>query len=108
MTTIEPPALKEMIDTQADFVLIDVRERHEHETFNIGGLCIPMKDIIKKMEAIPKHKPVVLYCAKGLRSAIAAERLEYKDKKYTNLINLNGGIKNWRYYYYGGTILKPY
>ena len=29
--------LKEKLDRGDDFILIDVREPHEHEAFNIGG-----------------------------------------------------------------------
>jgi rhodanese-related sulfurtransferase len=37
----------------------------------------------------------VLYCAKGIRSAMVIQRLEEKYG-YTNLVNLSGGMYAWR------------
>lgn len=72
-------------------LLIDVREPFEHEAYNIGGTLIPFGEIIKHAANIPKDKPVVLYCRKGVRSQIAIQRLEDKFG-FTNLINLDGGL----------------
>lgn len=105
MTTIEPFALKKMIDDGADIALIDVREFYEHAQYNIGGILIPLRNILQHIGKIPKNKPVVLYCSKGLRSAIAIDKILSKDKQYTNLINLNGGLYSWKYYLYGNTDL---
>jgi rhodanese-related sulfurtransferase len=95
MNSITPLALKEKLDNNEAFVLIDVREEYEHNDFNIGGTLIPMNTVLEQMENIPKDKPVVLYCAKGIRSAMVIQRLEEKYG-YTNLINLSGGMYAWR------------
>lgn len=95
MNTITPIQLQEKINEKEDFILIDVREEFEHTDFNIGGLLIPMNTIFENIAAIPKNKPVVLYCAKGIRSAMVIQRLEEKCG-YTNLINLSGGMYSWR------------
>jgi rhodanese-related sulfurtransferase len=95
MNTITPSELQEKINNQEAFVLIDVREAFEHVEFNIGGTLIPMNTVFENTDAIPKDKPVVLYCAKGIRSAMVIQRLEEKYG-YTNLINLSGGMYGWR------------
>ncbi len=95
MNSIIPTALQEKITNKEDFILIDVREAFEHADFNIGGILIPMDTVFENIDAIPKDKPVVLYCAKGIRSAIVIQRLEEK-LGYTNLVNLSGGIYSWR------------
>ena len=75
-----------------EVMLIDVRELFEHEVNNIGGTLIPLGDIMNRSSGIPKDKPVVLYCQKGIRSQIAIQRLEEKYG-FTNLINLQGGLE---------------
>jgi rhodanese-related sulfurtransferase len=90
MQQINFSELQQLQQTQ-NILLIDVREKNEHDAFNIGGSLIPLGDIITNANAIPKDIPVVLYCRKGIRSQIAIQRLEDKFG-FTNLINLRGGI----------------
>lgn len=75
--------------------LIDVREDEEHEAFNLGGLNIPLGDIIQNAATIPTSGTVIFYCKRGIRSAIAIQRLEQRFG-YTNLINLQGGTMEWK------------
>lgn len=95
MNSIAPLDLKEKLDNRDELILIDVREEFEHEDFNIGGMLIPMNTVFEQIEKIPKDTSVVLYCAKGIRSAMVIQRLEEKYG-YTNLINLSGGMYEWR------------
>jgi rhodanese-related sulfurtransferase len=95
MNSITPIDLKEKLDNNEAIFLIDVREPFEHIDYNIGGLLIPMNTIFEQIENIQKDKPVVLYCAKGVRSSIVIQRLEDKFN-FKNLINLTGGMYNWR------------
>ncbi len=95
MNSITPSDLKEKLTNNEAVELIDVREEFEHNDFNIGGMLIPMNTVFEQIEKIPKNKPVVVYCAKGIRSAMVIQRLEEKYN-YHNLINLSGGIDAWR------------
>jgi rhodanese-related sulfurtransferase len=95
MNSITPLHLKEKLTNNEAIVLIDVREEYEHTDFNIGGTLIPMNTVFEQIEKIPKDKAVVLYCAKGIRSAMVIQRLEEKYG-YTNLINLSGGMYAWK------------
>jgi rhodanese-related sulfurtransferase len=80
---------------QQETYLLDVREFSEHEDFNIGGELIPLGELISRSANIPKDRPVIIYCKKGIRSQIAIQRLEEKFG-FTNLINLKGGIDAWK------------
>lgn len=91
MKQITHNELSEKIAAGEDLFLVDVRERFEHEEFNIGGILIPLGDVISKVNKIPTNKPVIIYCRKGIRSQIAIQRLEEKFG-FTNLYNLQGGI----------------
>ena len=92
MQQITLPELELLLKQNDPPLLIDVREPFEHEAYNIGGILISLSDIMHEAGNIPKNKPVVLYCRKGVRSHIAIQRLEEKFG-FTNLINLSGGIE---------------
>lgn len=94
MKEISVEELKEKIDNNEDFQLIDVRETFEYETSNLDGLNIPLASVILEKEKISKDKPVVIHCRSGKRSAQAIMLLEKEG--YTNLANLQGGILAWR------------
>jgi rhodanese-related sulfurtransferase len=94
MQQITVKQLKEKLADHPDLYLLDVREEYEHENFNIGGVLIPLAEIMTKAIEIPDDRPVILYCQKGIRSQIAIQRLEQKFH-FTNLINLQGGIEKW-------------
>src|SRR6478735_1151046 len=94
MTDITPRELQVLMQQQ-DIFLLDVREPLEHESFNIGGELISLSDVMSNAASIPKNKPVVVYCKKGIRSQLAIQRLEDKFG-FTNLINLKGGMDSWK------------
>jgi len=94
--TISAETLKEwLVNHLQEITLIDVRESGEHHNYNIGGLLIPLPEIIARANEIPTNGKVVIYCKKGIRSAIAIQRLQQK-KRYTHLYNLTGGIEKWQ------------
>ena len=94
MKEITVQELKEKIDSQEDFQLIDVREDFEYETSNIDGILIPLATVLGETEKISKEKLVIVHCRSGKRSAQAIQLLE--SKGYTNLSNLKGGILAWK------------
>lgn len=73
-------------------IVIDVREVDEYNTGYIeGAVNIPL-GIIYTVD-YNKDKPIIVYCASGMRSMEAAKQLY--DMGYTNLYNLDGGLINW-------------
>ncbi len=87
--------LKEKLDKGEDFILIDVREPHEHAEFNVGGELIPLGDIPIKMHDLDDHKEdeIVVYCRSGKRSATAQEFM--RQSGFKNVRNLEGGMLAW-------------
>jgi sulfur-carrier protein adenylyltransferase/sulfurtransferase len=78
-------------------VLIDVREKDEWmEGFIPGAQWIPRGFLEQRIEdKVPeKDAAVVLYCAGGTRSALAARSLA--DLGYTNVLSLEGGFSAWK------------
>ena len=97
MKTITSKELAKLINENTPIQLIDVRESHEHEAYNIGGEIIPFGKITHYLESIEKIMPVIVYCKKGVRSHIAIQRLENKSP-FENLFNLLGGMDEWKKY----------
>jgi adenylyltransferase/sulfurtransferase len=85
--------LKQLLDSKADFQLIDVREPHEYETANLSAELIPMGEVPDNLDKISKEKLVVVHCRSGARSGRIIEYLETLG--YDNLYNLKGGILAW-------------
>ena len=94
MQEVSVDELKEEIDNKEDFVLVDVREQNEFDICSLGGLEIPMSQIMTRYQEIPKDKPVIIHCKSGKRSANVISALE-QNFGYDNLSNLEGGILAW-------------
>jgi rhodanese-related sulfurtransferase len=95
MNQISPVALREKMNLNQSFQLIDVREPAEHESYNIGGELIPLGEIMDRIKVIQTDRPVIIYCKMGIRSQIAIQRLQEKFG-FPNLYNLQGGIERWK------------
>ena len=94
MKEITVQELKQKIDNNEDFQIIDVREPFEYEVSNINGENIPLSGVIIEADKISRDKPVIMQCRSGARSAAAIMQLE-QQLGYTNLYNLKGGILAW-------------
>jgi sulfur-carrier protein adenylyltransferase/sulfurtransferase len=94
MKEITVQELKQLIDSGADFQLIDVREPHEYDICNLEGELIPQGEIPYNVDKISKDKQVVLHCRSGARSGNMVQWLE-KNHGFTNLYNLKGGVLAW-------------
>lgn len=95
MQSITPLQLNQLLQDPDKLQLIDVREPDEHEAYNIGGELIPLNEIVKQIDRVSRDKPVILYCRKGIRSAIAIQRLQERFP-FNNLVNLIGGTEAWK------------
>jgi len=79
-------------------VVVDVREQHEFEEGHIpGAVHVPRGHLESRIEgaAPDRSQPVVLYCASGNRSALAADTLE-RLLGYENVESMTGGITLWK------------
>jgi molybdopterin/thiamine biosynthesis adenylyltransferase/rhodanese-related sulfurtransferase len=79
-------------------VLVDVREQHEFEESHIpGAVHVPRGHLESRIEsaAPDRDQRVILYCASGNRSALAADTLQ-EMLGYRNAESLEGGITLWK------------
>src|SRR5437762_10038168 len=87
----------EQVRERPPAVLIDVREGDEHQEGYIpGATWIPRGKLELRIEdAVPnRESDVVLYCAGGNRSALAAKSL--KELGYSRVRSLAGGYGAWK------------
>ena len=97
MENITVEELKRRLDAGEKLNIIDVREPHENADFNIGGVLIPLGQVlsmqIDEIEDL-KDKEVILYCRSGNRSGQACMFLDAMGFK--NPKNLVGGMLAWQ------------
>lgn len=94
---ITPDEAKKIMDTEKDYIILDVREQDEFDEGHIpGAILIPYTEIENKAEEVlpDKDKLILVYCRSGRRSKIAAESLARLG--YTNIKEF-GGIIDWPY-----------
>lgn len=94
MKEVTVQELKELIDSKADFQLIDVREPYEYQIANLQGELIPLGQVEAQADKFARDKQVVVHCRSGARSGNAIRLLEEKFG-FNNLYNLRGGILAW-------------
>lgn len=90
-------AVKARMDRGDTFLLVDVREESEFAKDHLPGAIHLGKGIIERdIEArVPElNSEMILYCGGGFRSALAADNLQKMG--YTNVISMDGGIRDWR------------
>ena len=88
--------LKDRIEKNEKLNLIDVREVHEYEEFNIGATLIPLGEIADRLDEIEhlKNEEIIIHCRSGARSGRAQQYLE--SEGFTNVRNLIGGMLAWQ------------
>jgi adenylyltransferase/sulfurtransferase len=94
--TISARDLKNKMDANEDFLLVDVREQNEYEIVSIpGSVLIPKGDILsgEALSSLPMDKPLVLHCKSGARSAEALAVLHKAG--FADAVHVGGGVLAW-------------
>lgn len=87
--------LNELIQSNPELQIIDVREPHEVEIARIPNTkLIPLGEVVSRAKEIDPSRVTVVHCKGGVRSAKAINALQ--ENGFTGrLINLKGGITAW-------------
>lgn len=91
------PDVRKRMDRGDKFLLVDVREESEYAKDHLPGAVHMGKGVIERdIEVrVPElNTEMILYCGGGFRSALAADNLQRMG--YTNVISMDGGIREWR------------
>ena len=91
---IDPTALRDRWAAGHDIRLLDVREPHEWAIARIDGAqLIPLGELDRRLDELPRDRDIVVHCKMGGRSAEAVRRL--RAAGFRNVTNLTGGILRW-------------
>lgn len=91
---ISPTEAAALFDTD-DAIFIDVRDTHERLADSLpGSEHVPLEELMSHGVSFPTSARLVVYCASGSRSLLAAEWLIKRG--YARVENLAGGLSGWR------------
>ena len=88
---------KQIMDTEEDYIILDVRTQEEYDQGHIhGAILIPDTEVEVTVEEVltDKDQLLLVYCRSGRRSKLASEILV--ELGYTNIKEF-GGIIDWPY-----------
>jgi molybdopterin/thiamine biosynthesis adenylyltransferase/rhodanese-related sulfurtransferase len=95
---VDPADVHEVMANGNGVALIDVRETHEFEAGHLpGARHVPRGHLESQIEgaAPDRDQRVILYCASGNRSALAAHTLR-EQLGYGHVESMRGGITLWK------------
>lgn len=96
MDDITVEELKTRMDKGEDLIVIDVREQHEFDEFNIGARLIPLgtlPNVIEDLEDL-KDEEIILHCRSGNRSGQAKAYMQ--SIGFNKVRNMLGGVIDWQ------------
>tara|TARA_B100001113_G_C20567225_1_gene387334 strand:+ start:141 stop:461 length:321 start_codon:yes stop_codon:yes gene_type:complete len=97
MADLDQNTWKSQLDSESDYILIDVRTAEEFEELRIpGSINIDFynpQNFIQELEKLDKSKSYYIYCRTGSRSANTCILME--DMGFAKSYNLMGGITEW-------------
>lgn len=89
--------VKQALDSGQTITILDVREPTEWEEGHLPGATPLPRGLLESRASrdLPdKNQRIVTHCALGGRGALAASTLV--EMGYTNVANMEGGVKAWR------------
>ncbi len=84
----------ELLASREPPFLVDVRAPREREQKHIAGsVSMPLNQLAQRAEELPKNRELLVYCAGGYRSSIAASLLQQKG--FARVSEIAGGMAAW-------------
>lgn len=91
---ISPQELEQQLQSDNPPLLVDVRNQVEQQVSSIKqAICVPLDQILEKLNDMDRQQPIVVFCRTGRRSARAL--IQLRSMGFSNLKNLTGGINAW-------------
>jgi hydroxyacylglutathione hydrolase len=88
--------LERALAQRADLLLLDVRNYGETEALGVvpTAVTIPLAELGQRLDELPPDRPVVVYCASGYRSSVAASMI--RAHGHLDVADLIGGFEAWQ------------
>ncbi len=95
MTSVERVEVDAMDDLADETVVLDVRNAGEREDGQLipEAVHIPLAELARRHDELPSDRPVLVHCAGGWRSSVAASLL--RSQGHTDVTDLVGGYAAW-------------
>ncbi len=92
--SINTEKAKKLINDTKTIGIVDVRQPGEYKQGHIAGAqLMPLPQLSDSLVQLERQKPLIVYCAIGGRSRIAAQQLA--GEGFQEVYNLSGGYKAW-------------
>ena len=87
-------AAAERLASSQSPLAVDVRTAREREQKHIdGSLSVPLNRLADHLSSLPKDRPLLVYCAGGYRSSVAASLLQRSG--FHSVAEIAGGFAAW-------------
>src|SRR5262249_51489601 len=91
---VSPARAAELIASANPPVIVGVRTRREREQKYIqDSITLPLNHLSERLSELPPHRPLLVYCAGGYRSSIAASLLQQHG--FEQVQEIAGGTAAW-------------
>jgi adenylyltransferase/sulfurtransferase len=93
---VSPRELRDRLEGGEPPFLLDVREPYEWAIGNLedrGAVLVPMGELSRRLDELPRDRPLVVYCHVGVRSAMVVASL--RSRGFRDAANLRGGYLAW-------------
>jgi hydroxyacylglutathione hydrolase len=91
---VSAPFASELLAAREPPLAVDVRTPREREQKRIAGsMSVPLNHLVENIGNIPKDRALLVYCAGGYRSSIAASLLQRGG--FERVSEIAGGIVGW-------------
>jgi len=89
-----PVQVKNIIESEAQIKLIDVREKWEYQIAKLENAeLVPLGEFVAYSRNLNHEDKIVIYCHHGVRSFNACNYLF--ENGFKDIVNLEGGIDAW-------------
>ncbi len=91
---VSAPFAADLLSSNKPSLAIDVRTPREREQKHIeGSVALPLNRLTENLKSLPKDRPLLVYCAGGYRSSIAASLLQRSG--FASVSEIAGGFAAW-------------
>ena len=91
---LSPTEAYQLLSERQDVFLLDVRTAGEFREVRLDGAkLIPIDQLLRRMQEVPRDRPILVYCAVGSRSSQVVGYMARTG--FAEVYNLYGGIYAW-------------